>query len=309
MQKNSLYSGLAEIGGSQQGLSYGDRIKRTFEMHKITFDPAWGRAVTSNLKRHFSVRDAKETVTDKDIREFKKWLLDKDGESPNLRYDFKSDEDYKDFMKEVISDRGEDDNSESDNSISNIKHTFKDNTMRSNSLETRTLAFSGLSLPNLDTQDFGVGNLIATIFISQYFSKLFHLVSYNDIGAHMAFESYYKDIEEPADRLAEKILANIKVADFRNEVFPKGSAIEYFERLKAYIDSCSFNILQMPEIHKSSLQSLIDDIINHIDQLLYRLKRMSPIEPQTSISDGNTETTSQPMTFSPMPPQQPQQMQ
>lgn len=308
MKTTNFYSGLAEIGGSQQGLSYGEKVKRTFDMHKITFDPAWGHAVISNVKKHFSVKDAKETVTEKDISEYKKWILNKDKVNPNLRYDFKSDEDYKDFMNEVIEERKNKDD-DKPHSISEIKHTFNDNkTMRSNMLETRTLTFSGLSLPNLDTQDFGTGNLIATVLQSQYFAHLFHFVSYGDIGAHMAFESYYKDIEEAADRLAEKILAGVKVTDFRNEVFPKGSAIEYFERLKNYVDSCSFNILQMPEFHKSSLQSLIDDIINHIDQLLYRLKRMSPIEPQSSVSDGtNVETTSQPMTFSPAPPpQQPQ---
>lgn len=305
MKTTNFYSGLAEIGGSQDGLSYGEKVKRTFDMHKTTFDPAWGSAVMDTLKKHFSIKDARETVTDKDIQEYRKWILNKDKVNPNLRLDFKSDEEYRDFMSDIIRERRH-----KPKDISEVKHTFNDNkTMRSNMLETRTLTFSGLSLPNLDTQDFGTGNLIATVLQSQYFAHLFHFVSYGDIGAHMAFESYYKDIEEVADRLAEKILAGVKVTDFRNEVFPKGSAIEYFDRLKNYVDSCSFNILQMPEFHKSSLQSIIDDIINHIDQLLYRLKRMSPIEPQSAVSDGtDVETTSQPMTFSPAPPQQlPQQ--
>jgi hypothetical protein len=109
----------------------------------------------------------------------------------------------------------------------------------------------------------------------------------------MAFESYYKDIEELVDQLGEKIIASVKVTNFKNEVFPKGSAIEYFERLKSYIDACAFNIVQMPDFHKSSLQSIIDDIINLIDLTLYKLKRLGSSEDMNK--DGTLPgTTSQP---------------
>lgn len=243
----------------------------------------------------FSIKSSAETVTEKDVNQYRDWLENPDKVNPDIRYDFKSDGSYINFMNNLLGEN---------NGIPNYEPNHSDEIMDSK-IETKTLTFSGLVLPNLDTKDYGTGNLVATILISQYFAHLYHFTSYGDLTSHLAFEMYYKTIADVADELGEKLMSSVKITEFRNEVFPKGSAIDYFERLKSYVDAAAFNIVQMPEIHKSSFQSLIDDVINKIDMLLYKLKLLVPTDKNLTPSEAANEGVPSQVPMDAQPVQQP----
>lgn len=281
MQLNKYYSGqsdIAALNGHSGRLLNVNIGQRRPSMPNATYND-YRFAVGQNA---YSAASCPETVSAKDIEEYKAWKHNPYGLTPNMLMDFGSNEKYDTFMKGIL-----------DGSICREPASDGRLSPLHGVVRTKTLTFSGLTLPDLDTKEMGVGNLISTILASQMFAHEYHFVSYGDIAAHMAFESYYKDIEELVDQLGEKIIASVKVTNFKNEVFPKGSAIEYFERLKSYIDACAFNIVQMPDFHKSSLQSIVDDIINLIDLTLYKLKRLGSSDDMNK--DGTLPgTTSQP---------------
>lgn len=275
MTYSRYYSGISDIAGlnaqsgQPQSINIGGGVPTYgFPAPDINPNPpARGRKTFTIAPKYsdygfFSAASCPETVSAKDIREYKEWKAGRLS-TPSLLLDFDSNEKYDQFMEGIING-GLSGRTDSEDRLSPMRGVVK----------TKTLTFSGLSLPDLDTKDMGPGNLISTLLASQMFAHEYHFVSYGDIAAHFAFESYYKDIEGLVDTLAEKIIAGVKITAFKNEVFPKGSAIEYFERLKSYVDACAFNIIQMPEIHKSSFQSCVDDVVNLIDSTLYKLKRL-----------------------------------
>lgn len=300
MANNRYYSGISDIAelnaqsGQPQCINVGGGTP-TYGFPTPETDPnppAKGRKTFTFMPRYsdysfFSAVSCPETVSAKDIREYKEW---KEGrlDNPSMLLDFDSNEKYDEFMK-GIADGSISRRTDSEDRLSPINGVVR----------TKTLTFSGLSLPDLDTKDMGPGNLISTLLASQMFAHEYHFVSYGDIAAHFAFESYYKDIEGLVDTIAEKIMAGIKITAFKNEVFPKGSAIEYFERLKSYVDACAFNIIQMPEIHKSSFQSCVDEVVNLIDATLYKLKRLGTGDDMNK--DGiPAATASEPQSTAPM---------
>lgn len=134
--------------------------------------------------------------------------------------------------------------------------------------------YSGILDKNEDTSNYGKGNLIGTLTSSHSYIHLFHYVT-NSYAQHIALEQFYDEISEKTDSLAEKILANQDIDAFDNEVFPKSCPIDYLARLKEYIlnNFGSWVTTIEPEA-VSAYQSLIDDIVNLIDQTLYRLRRL-----------------------------------
>lgn len=280
MQYNRHYSGQSDIA-ALNGHSGRPLDINTGQKYPNMLSPSYSKYRFSVGQNAYSAESCPETVSSKDIEEYRAWKSNP-SKVPNMLMDFGSNEEYEAFMEGILNgDICRE--SDSDGRLSPLHGV----------VSTKTLTFSGLTIPDLDTKDMGVGNLISTILASQMFAHEYHFVSYGDIAAHMAFESYYKEIEELVDKLGEKMIASVKITNFKNEVFPKGSAIEYFDRLKSYIDACGFNIVQMPEFHKSSLQSCIDDIINLIDLTLYKLKRLGVSDDMNK--DGlPTGTTSQP---------------
>lgn len=134
--------------------------------------------------------------------------------------------------------------------------------------------YSGILDKNEDTSNYGKGNLIGTLTSSHSYIHLFHYVT-NSYAQHIALEQFYDEISEKTDALAEKILANQDIEAFDNEVFPKSCPIDYMERLKNYVLNNTAD--WMPGVEdeaQSAYQSLIDDIVNLIDQTLYRLRRL-----------------------------------
>lgn len=179
-------------------------------------------------------------VTKNDLDEFNMWIKSKSKDTPRLREKFKDDNEYEDFMMEY---------------------------------QDKNKTFSGIAMPDEDTAEYTFGSLVGTLNESIGYAHLYHFVI--DTGyAHNSLQTYYEDMPDKMDALAEKMLANGEILLFRNEIFPKGCPIDYFTRLKTYIISSSKQLFINPDT-QSAYQSLIDDIVNTIDTLLYRLKRLS----------------------------------
>lgn len=167
------------------------------------------------------------------------------------------------------------------NSLEMSKVTFDpgfkvDKVMKKFTTEEKEKLFSGISMPEVDTAEYGLGNLICTLLMSQAYAHLFHFQTVADYPSHIALEMYYKNIDDLVDNLAETAMATRDITRFGNEVFPKGDAVEYFSRLGNYVIESAKVVSDLPKISASAFQSSIDDVTNEIARLLYRLKKLGP---------------------------------
>lgn len=123
--------------------------------------------------------------------------------------------------------------------------------------------------------------LIGTLIMSVAFGHLMHLCA-TDYASHMALDEYYKEMPEKVDRLAENYLSTVKSANFQVCIVPKSTCpIQYLETLHEYVIKYQNNKLQ----NESAFSSLIDDIVNFIGSVLYKLKRLKSGRKLFSIVD------------------------
>lgn len=123
--------------------------------------------------------------------------------------------------------------------------------------------------------------LIGTLVMSIAFGHLFHL-SATKYAAHMALDDYYKEMPEKVDKLAEAFLSTTKSANFQVCIIPKTMCpIQYLERLEEYVTKYQADKLSQ----ESAFSSLIDDIVNLIRSVLYKLKRLNSGRKLFSIAE------------------------
>lgn len=119
-----------------------------------------------------------------------------------------------------------------------------------------------------------VGNLIGTLNASQAIVNIFHWTT-DKSSHHEALAAYSDTMYGLVDKFAEKILAHGDIATFENEVFAGKCPMEYMKKLHDYVAKSVGTWMEtMPSGEVSAIQSMIDDILNCIDQCLYRLKRL-----------------------------------
>ena len=125
-------------------------------------------------------------------------------------------------------------------------------------------------------------NLVGTLIMSAGHMHLAHFVVGNgkegSYAAHVALQSYYEEMPELADALAEHILKSTYIDEYDdvsryliNDSEPSATPIAYLESLKTFVSTARtalFNEEDQP------VQSLIDDIVNLIEQTLYKLIRL-----------------------------------
>lgn len=213
-----------------------------------------------------TIKNSNVEVSDTDIKEYKLWVSDGDID-PNLRSRFDSDEDYDRFMEIFI--------------LNEYPDELKD-----------VKTFSGISLPNLDTNTYGVGNLIGTISYSLMYTRLFRYSSITEYTTYIMMKEYYDKVGEQLDELAEMILMDRYIVMFNNEVFPKGSPSEYLSRVSEYIINSINAILSTSlDYHASSIKAKSDALVASIDSMVFRLRKFSSEdELQSTIPTGGVES-------------------
>jgi hypothetical protein len=226
--------------------------------------------------------------TRKDLDEYNKYIKDR-SVKPGLMNEFQDESEYEEFMKGYL--EGEDLTIKNDKSIidkedSNIgdyNNPIQSTDVKSKSFD-ETLgelkksedSFKGFGIRSEDLEPTLVnnGSLIGSLMVSSSYIHLFHLISYSDYSAHMSLKEYYEEITPLVDEIAEIILANEKVTEFINVVFPDKDPINYLEELLNFSKKAQRTLFESDD--KSGLKSLMDDVINLITSTLYKLKRLGP---------------------------------
>lgn len=126
-------------------------------------------------------------------------------------------------------------------------------------------------------------NLVGTLIMSVGHMHLAHFVVGNgkdgSYAAHVALQTYYEDMPELADALAEHILKSTYFAEYEDisrdlpnvAIEPCTSPIIYLEGLKTFVENARIALF---DENDQPVQSLIDDIVNLIEQTLYKLTRL-----------------------------------
>lgn len=133
----------------------------------------------------------------------------------------------------------------------------------------------------LERRSFSEDNLSRTALLSSIVSILiesiadahiFHFLT-PSYAAHMALQTYYESMPDKVDALGEFIQEQMHLdPHYMNARFTRDSVgycpISYFENLKEYLISAQ------DAQFDSQLQSIYDDIVNEVTELLYRLKNL-----------------------------------
>ena len=127
-----------------------------------------------------------------------------------------------------------------------------------------------------------LGNFAATLI---HAAGWMHLAHFKCVGApgsyakHIALQGFYKDVEESADEIIEKILSVTWIEDYQDisvELaggnMPYDVPEEYLTNLRKFIVNVRKTLI--PGEEYASLNSLIDDYLNIIDSALYKIKRL-----------------------------------
>jgi hypothetical protein len=90
-------------------------------------------------------------------------------------------------------------------------------------------------------------------------------------STHKALGKYYKAIPDLVDRLVESYMGRHgAVGDFEEEFEIEKDPVRYFKALQKYVDQ---NRKHLPK--DSEIQNTIDEILDLIDSLLYKLQQLS----------------------------------
>ena len=130
-------------------------------------------------------------------------------------------------------------------------------------------------------------NLVGTLIMSVGHMHLAHFIvgngKHGSYAAHIALQTYYEEMSELADALAEHILKSTyldeyeDVSDYLNNsepnipTEPSSIPVIYLENLKLFVNNARMVLFDEKD---QPVQSLIDDIINLIEQTLYKLTRL-----------------------------------
>lgn len=331
---SNLFSGLSEFPIDGIDTSTGMDFNQT----RLDVD---GFNVPKKLKQKFNIKQYSMNsntknikVTDRDLWEFNAWIKGRSRSKPRLRYRFRSDLDYEDFMVEYqnrppsikndpailgnknrphtsrnTSKKMDDDGDIPVKRVDEASDYSEAETNQLKTLEPMDVMDFVIEVPKIQTDgasessdesskdkedklrsdkifggfgdripkdlpDPSLQNLICTLMMSGAYTRLLHLVSYNDHLTHVALEDYFNDISDMVDDLAEGIISKRVLTNFENVVFPGNCPIDYLTRIHKYCSICREDLFGTSEL--ASYQSILDDILNLISKTLYKLKRLSP---------------------------------
>jgi len=153
---------------------------------------------------------------------------------------------------------------------------------------TDTVEWEGSPESSLVTLD----NLIGTVAFSVTYCHLFHW-STQDYPAHLAFESYYEDMPDLIDKLAESAMARYTDLKFMNIITPGKCPIEYLYKIQSL---CNLVPLQ-PWFKECKDHDLYASQISNISELItgtiYKLERLSNGHKLITKSEQPMQVTSE----------------
>ena len=114
------------------------------------------------------------------------------------------------------------------------------------------------------------GALIMELFHSSTNAHVQHLRT-RSYAAHQALGSYYSDVLDKADSLAEAYQGRYGIIDFPSLPFKMESdSTMMLKGLRRYIDDNRMKMVQ-----DSELQNILDEVVALIDSTLYKLEFLS----------------------------------
>lgn len=112
-----------------------------------------------------------------------------------------------------------------------------------------------------------MATFIATLLHSATNTHFFHLTT-NSYAQHKALRSYYNDIQDLADELAESYMGIYgQFKSFPNCYHNPTNAVSYLESLQKFVEEARGDL---PE--DTELQNKIDEIADLINSTVYKLK-------------------------------------
>lgn len=119
-----------------------------------------------------------------------------------------------------------------------------------------------------------VDNLRAGLFIrlcfeSRTIAHIAHFATRNE-AQHEAFNTFYDNIVPLTDRFGECYIGKFgPINKFPLVQMPLETPTMFFQAVRSWIESCRASLGDAP------LQSLVDDIINEFNELVYKLENLS----------------------------------
>ncbi len=119
-----------------------------------------------------------------------------------------------------------------------------------------------------------LANLRAGLFIRLCFeartiAHIAHFVTRNE-AQHEALNVFYDNIVPLTDRFAECYIGKFgQITKFPLVQMPLDTPIVFFKAVRSWIESCRESLGDTP------LQSIVDDIVNEFNELVYKLENLS----------------------------------
>lgn len=129
-----------------------------------------------------------------------------------------------------------------------------------------------------------LGNYIGTLLFSVTNAHIFHLKT-TSFAKHKALDDYYNEFPEVIDKLAEKIQSDEIISGYQDYssylyyIKPEQDfdlfdyPLMYFKNLREF--TCNGREVLFDSQNQTALWSLTDDVINAIDEVIYKLSKLS----------------------------------